>query len=164
MTEVKALSPPPKFLALRDHSQGWSNYFVEPEIVDSLISDLAELVSTRVAELRLENAQRSLNKCRAEIFRKAKAERHDPWRRQLRLHLQEFVEGASLVVNPLPKRRFRRSFTDYQALHSDWLNAFSDANKVWHAFSYCLEPLAKNLDDDTAARRSQRKKTPTADR
>jgi hypothetical protein len=164
MTEVKALSPPPKFLALPNYSQGLSNYFVEPEIVNSLISDLAELVSIRVAELRLENAEHSLNKCRARIFREAKEERHDPWRMQLRLHLQEFIEGASLVVNPLPKRRFRRPFTDYEALHSDWLNAVSDANKVWHAFSYCLEPFAKNLDDDTAARRPQRKKTRTADR
>ena len=157
MTEVKALAAPPKFLALPDYSEGLASYFVEPQIVDSMVADLAELVSTRVAELRLEHAQGLLDRCRQQVFEAATDERYQSRLGQIHLRLNDFIMGASLVVNPLPKRKHRHHLTDYEALHSDYWNAFSDANKVWNTFAYCLQPLVKNPSDDTI-RRFRRKK------
>jgi hypothetical protein len=164
MTEIKALPPPPAFLALPNYTRNLSEYFVEPELVDSLVRDLAELVSIRVAELRLEHTDRYMNECRARLLRAAKNERREPLREQLRMQLSDLIVGASLVINPLPQRKSKRHQSDYEALYSDWLTAGSDAGKVWHTMSYCLQPFVKNLSDDTVSKRARRRKPFAADR
>ncbi len=162
MTHVKALPPLPEFLALPDYSQGLPKYFVEPEIVDSLVNDLAELVAKRVAELRLERANRHMIECRVRLLQASKGERQATPQERLRTHLNDFIVGASLVIKPLPKRKVKRLHSDYEALRTDWLSAASDAGKVWNTMLYCLQPLTKNISDDTAPERARRRKNPLA--
>jgi hypothetical protein len=135
MTDLKLLPPVSPMLALRNRSFQTSDRFVDEEILDALLEELTEFVSKRAAELG-EQKQVEMEACKRLVSQSAFNSYHEHvW--------ADFIEGASLAFNPFPVRKPHTFLTDEEALHRDWIDAFSDANKVWHTIEVCIPKSLK---------------------
>jgi hypothetical protein len=136
MTDLKLLPPVGPMLALPNRSFQTSGRFVEEEILDALLKELTEFVSKRAAELG-EQKQVEMEDCKRLVSQSAALNSHHEhvW--------ADIIEGSSLAFNPFPVRKPHTFLTDEEALHRDWIDAFSDANKVWNTIEACIPKSSK---------------------